>query len=48
MLSEWNVHNFIFIHSYFFNLFFENAQERAQSVDLNNADAGKFAFPMMW
>ena len=48
MLSEWNVHNFIFIHSYFLNLFFENAQERAQSVDLNNADAGKFSFPMMW
>ena len=48
MAKEWDAHNFIYTHSDFIGLFIPNAKERAQSVDFNNADEGKYNLPMMW
>lgn len=48
MMSEWNAHNFIYTHSDFIGLFIDNAKERAQSVDFNNTDEGKYKIPVMW
>lgn len=50
MAKEWDAHNFIFTNSDILKYLpgFENAKERAQSVDFNNADEGKYDMPMMW
>ena len=50
MAKEWDVHNFIYLHSDILQYIpgFENAKERAQSVDFNNADEGKYDIFMMW